>query len=159
MAGRPRQQTRLSLPRCAVEFGGDGCATVALKDWGPLADNRLALSAAVANPGNKPFRGRWQVRSDSETIQHGALFELKPGATLPIRLEEPIQDPATSLIGFEVFQEQAEQPLFRRAGRGERSPDSGDQGRILSERRHLQGFVRCGTIAAFPWPTSRLQLR
>ena len=96
-----------------VEFGGDDSVAVALKDWGPLGDNRLGLSATIANSGNRPFRGRWQLHSDSSEIQDSARFEVMAGATLSIGREGRIQDPATSLIGLEVFQDQAKQPLFR----------------------------------------------
>ena len=94
-------------------FGDAQTVVVQLSDWGPIADNRLALAGRILNPGKEPFRGQWELGSDSDEIQYVEPIEIAPGGLREFRLERPIQDSRTSLLAFAVRAAGTKQPLFR----------------------------------------------
>jgi hypothetical protein len=100
-------------PVTPVVFGDAQAVVVQLLDWGPVADNRLAFAGRIINPGKAPFRGQWELASDSDEIRHVERIEIAPGGSRALRLERAIQDGRTSRLAFAVLPAGGKQPLFR----------------------------------------------
>lgn len=96
-----------------VQFGGVASPVVRLHGWGPLSDNRLAVAGELVNPGPEAIALAVRLRSDSGEIQQIRKRSVKPGGRVSFRIDRRIQEPATSLLTFEVTGAGNERVLFR----------------------------------------------
>ena len=130
----------------SAEFGDPRAGVVQLHDWGPVADNRLALSGRILNPAPRPFLGRWQLSSNSEEVRHDERVEIAPGGSREFRFECPIQDSRTSQLVFYGLGHRQPGAVVLRRFRC-RSRDPGNSHGPISQSRHFPRGRRCRPIA------------
>jgi len=96
-----------------VRFGAAADPVVQLTDWGPVADNSVAVRGRILNPGDKPLQLSVELTSDSDEIRHAEDMVVDPGGAAALSVDGRVQDPATSLLTLEIATPDGKEPLFR----------------------------------------------
>jgi len=96
-----------------VQFGLPDAPVVQLTDWGPLNDNLFALRGRIINPGEKPMTAQLHLTSDSGEVRESKKIELKPGASALVEFNGRLQEPATTMLTFEVTDADNKTTWFR----------------------------------------------